>query len=446
MTYSKYPSYTKNNTPWLHLVPTSWQILSGKRLFERRKTINTGMQCSNRLALTMQGVLRRSLEDVDGLQATDYAGYQIFERGDLAFKLIDLQNIKTSRVGFVPERGIMSPAYIRVARRHSHINTRYFYWFYYSLYLQNIFNSLGGGVRQTLGAEELLELPVCVPSQPEQRAIAMFLDRETAKIDRLIEKQERLIALLEEKRQAEISHAVTKGLNPNAPMKNSLASFIGTIPAHWQTSPVKRALQYVTSGSRGWSEYVSDTGPLFVQSGDIGKDMNVTLSNAQRVCLPRKAEGKRTAIKRFDILICITGGRTGSVGLISEDNEEAYVNQHIALTRADSHAAYPPYLAYCLYSHVGQEHFARSQYGLKEGLGLEDVKNTVIPLPPLEEQLKIATWLDQRVKIYSQGITSCSKVVSSLQSKRASLISAAVTGKIDVRGLVEVGDDNTEAA
>lgn len=278
------------------------------------------MKCTNRLALTMSGVIRRSLDDVEGLQSSNYEGYQIFERDDLVFKLIDLENIKTSRVGIVPEKGIMSPAYILVRRNGSSVYPRYAYWFYTNLYLQHIFNQLGGGVRKTLGSEELLENYICVPSTSEQHAVVKFLDRETARIDLLIEKQEGLIALLEEKRQAVISHAVTKGLDPDAPTKDSGIEWLGEIPAHWEVRRVKHAVSFMTSGSRGWSQTFADEGELFLQSGNIGRNMEVNISNAQRIEPQTGAEARRTTLRPDDVLVCITGGRTGAVGYVAETN------------------------------------------------------------------------------------------------------------------------------
>ena len=113
----------------------------------------------HRLALTLGGVVDRALDDVEGLQSSDYSTYQIFETDDLAFKLIDLENIKTSRVGHVPRRGIMSPVYIRLSALKKHTYSRYYYWFFYGAYLNNIFNGMGGGVRQNLTPTDLLEFP-----------------------------------------------------------------------------------------------------------------------------------------------------------------------------------------------------------------------------------------------------------------------------------------------
>jgi type I restriction enzyme S subunit len=209
------------------------------------------------------------------LQASEFETYQIFDAGDLVFKLIDLQNIKTSRVGLVPERGIMSPAYIRLRVEANRVLPEFCYWYFTDLYNRQVFNQLGGGVRQTLGPEELLTLPFIRPTLEEQSAIAAFLDQETGKIDALVAEQERLIALLKEKRQSVISQAVTKGLNPNAPMKDSGIEWLGQVPAHWEPRKVSHLFR-AGKGKNGQmltKEFcAANEGPYPVYSGQTEDD------------------------------------------------------------------------------------------------------------------------------------------------------------------------------
>ncbi len=190
-----------------------WMIAPAKRRFQYRKDINKGMRETHRMALTMRGVIDRSLDDLEGLQASDYSTYQIFEQGDIAFKLIDLENIKTSRVGLVPRRGIMSSAYIRLMPTSPDADSRFYSWFFFAVYLNNIFNGMGGGVRQNLTPTDLLEFPIPIPDLPTQRAIADFLDRETTRIDKIIERTRISIDRLKEYRSALITAAVTGQIN-----------------------------------------------------------------------------------------------------------------------------------------------------------------------------------------------------------------------------------------
>jgi type I restriction enzyme S subunit len=263
-------------------------------------------------------------------------------------------------------------------------------------------------------------------------AIASFLDRETAKIDALIAKQEKLIELLKEKRKAVISHAVTKGLDPTIPTKPSGVEWLGDMPKHWKASRVKFTASFITSGPRGWSDYLTDTGPIFLQSGDLNDQMEVDFSQAKRVDPPNNAEGRRTALEAFDVVVCITGANTGRVAVIDDLPDTAFINQHLALIRPIHEEMSSRYMAYWLASRGGRSYFDVSQYGLKEGLSLWDISEAPCPVPLLQEQLDIVAYLDATTLKIDSLIGKAKQAIALQKEHRTALISAAVTGKIDV--------------
>lgn len=193
---------------WLADIPERWEVRRGKFVFRFKKEPNNRYQCDHILALTLRGVINKADYEAHSLTPTDYASYQIFYPNDLVFKLIDLENFQTSRVGIVPEKGIMSPAYLRIVPVVK-ITPKFFYWFYYSLYLQGIFNFLGMGVRSTLNQYDLLSQFVTLPPTQEQKQIATFLDAETERIDRTVALVESQIEKLKEYRSSLIYSAVT---------------------------------------------------------------------------------------------------------------------------------------------------------------------------------------------------------------------------------------------
>lgn len=294
-----------------------------------------------------------------------------------------------------------------------------------------------GAINQTSGIQNLdqdryFNEFAAYPTTSEQVAIAAFLDRETAKIDTLVAEQEKLLTLLAEKRQATISHAVTKGLNPDAPMKDSGVEWLGKVPEHWELRQLKTVSTFTTSGPRGWSDRISEDGSLFIQSGDLNDAMGVEFSTAKRVVVKNDAEASRTQLSDGDVLVCITGAKTGNVAVCSSVPEPAYVNQHLCLIRPGE-MAYPAFLAAQLKSRVGQIQFELSQYGLKQGLSLENVRETLIVLPPHQEQVALYAFLDtETTKLDSLKLES-ERAIALLKERRTALISAAVTGKIDVR-------------
>jgi len=193
----------KNSFSW---VPenANWEIAKGKRFFANLKTPNLNVIESNVLSLTLRGVVRNNMDKPEGLVPADYSTYQIFEKDDLVFKLIDLENIRTSRVGIVPERGIMSSAYIRIVPS-KEIFPKYAYWWFYNLWCQNVFNDLGDGVRANLSSDDLLELPFPKPPMEEQKRIAIELDAQIEEVNNKIIDHQEITSLLGELRSALIT-------------------------------------------------------------------------------------------------------------------------------------------------------------------------------------------------------------------------------------------------
>jgi type I restriction enzyme S subunit len=194
---------------------------------------------------------------------------------------------------------------------------------------------------------------------------------------------------------------------------------------------VKHQAVYFTSGSRGWGDFYSDEGDLFLQSGDLTNNCTISLTNAKRVKLPRKAEGLRTRLQTNDTVVCITGANTGRVANVGEISETIYVNQHLCLVRP-SKVIDHRYLSLALSGSAGRTHFSLCQYGLKEGLSLDDVKNCAFPVPPLFEQGEILGFIDRISSAIEASKNSVSRQIQSLKSLRSTLIAHAVTGKIAI--------------
>ena len=283
-----------------------------------------------------------------------------------------------------------------------------------------------------------------LPSLEEQKKIANFLDHETAKIDTLIEKQQQLIKLLKEKRQAVISHAVTKGLNPNAPMRDSGVEWLGEVPEHWIVIRAKYLFDFITSGSRGWAEYYSEEGSLFFRIANLTRDtIEPKLLSIQNVVIPSNTEGERSKIKTNDILISITAD-LGSVCVANEKIASGYVSQHISLCRPNKKVISSRWLGYFILSDLVKEQFMGAGYGgTKIQLSLEDIRELWMVQPDSLEQLKIAEYIDLQMNKFSSLEKKADKQIELLQERRTALISAAVTGKIDVRNWQTPNNTNT---
>ena len=174
---------------WIGEIPDNWDVARTKNFFSNHKII-AGDQADSyeRLALTLNGVIKRSKEDSNGLQPEEFTGYQVLKENELVFKLIDLENISTSRVGLSPYTGIVSPAYI-ILEGHEGTNMKYGEYFFLSMWQRTIFNQMGDdGVRSSLNVSDLLNIPFTFPSLEEQQLISEFIDAQCNHIDNIIEK------------------------------------------------------------------------------------------------------------------------------------------------------------------------------------------------------------------------------------------------------------------
>lgn len=277
--------------------------------------------------------------------------------------------------------------------------------------------------------------PILIPPLPEQTAIATFLDRETAKIDALVAEQEKLIALLQEKRQAVISHAVTKGLDPNVPMKDSGVEWLGEVPGHWGVSPLK-FLARVGNGStpnRDNPHYWAEDGFPWLNSSVVNQS---EVSEAERFVTPTALkECHLPIIEPPAVLVGITGqGKTR--GMAAPLTFTATVNQHVAYIKPDRDCLGVDFLLRVLeaaYLHLRTE--SEGVGSTKGAITCEQLGAWRMPIPGLREQSEIVCFLDAETTKIDTLTAEARTAITLLQERRTALISAAVTGQIDVRGM-----------
>jgi type I restriction enzyme S subunit len=426
---NSYSAYKNSGVPWLGKVPEHWQVRRGKWLFRHKKEINADRRHTNVLSLTLRGVVNNDPEDPEGLVPKDYGSYQYFAKGDLVFKLIDLENLRTSRVGLIHEGGIMSPAYVRLIQVHDGVQ-RFFFQQYYDLYQRGIFNQLGAGVRSTLGPTDLLNVPIVVPDIPEQVAIVRFLDHLDRRVRRYIRAKHKLIKLLEEQKQVIIHHAVTRGLDPNFRLKPSGVEWLGDVPEHWEVMPLKR-IAWFKSGA-GFP--VSDQGDQslevpFIKVSDMtlpGNELWIesagsTVSNetaarlgafvfpADTIIFPKVGgallTNKRRLLRKPS---CIDNNVMGCV-IKSLDLQYGFILlQQLDLGRLAKPGPVP-------------------------AIGEGDVREIKVALPPSKEQTALVESVHQATADLDTAIIAANRETDLLREYRTRLSADVVTGKLNVR-------------
>jgi type I restriction enzyme, S subunit len=338
--------------------------------------------------------------------------------------LADEEGMATTEALVLMSESVMAPAFLK-----------------YVLLSEKFIDAVSGA---TFGAkmpranwETIGGLPILLPTIPEQHKIAAFLDWKNSQIDALIAKKQELLEKLKEKRLAVITQAVTKGLNPDAPMRDSGISWLDDVPTDWQIKRLRHCAGLITSGSRGWAQHFADSGSLFLRITNLTREsIELDLNDIQRVAPPDGAEGNRTYTQAGDILISITAD-LGSVAVIPEKLEAAYVSQHLSLVRLDSEDIDPLWIAYSVLSHIGEYQLLGAGYGgTKVQLSLGDIKEIVFCHPPtLDEQRHILKFIEVETKRSDNLISLAESVIARLTEYRTSLITVATTGKIDVRNV-----------
>ncbi|MGC0422157.1 restriction endonuclease subunit S [Embleya sp. AB8] len=420
---STYPQYTAIAQPWVGRTPAHWGTTRGKNLFT---LVSRSVRPDDEVVTCFRDgtvTLRKNRRTTGFTQSVKEIGYQGVRKGDLVIHAMDAF---AGAVGVSDSEGKSTPVYA-VCQPRPGIEAEYYALLIRHMALSGWITALAKGIRErstdfrfSQFGSQYLPLP---PTE-EQQAIVKYVRRIEQEAGAAIRIKRRLIALLDEQRAAVIENAVTKGVPGPLALPTSLKHL-----------EVKRIARLVTSGSRGWADYYSDTGDWFLQSGNIGRRLKLKLEKVQCVTIPKSTEGVRTRAQEGDLLVCITGAMTGNIGVIhNELQRPTYVNQHVALIRPRPELINSDYLALCLHSQSGQQQFKVNEYGgTKQGLGLAEVKSTRVPVPPIDVQTSIVRYVAQETRQIDFAITRAEREISLLREYQTRLTSDVVTGKLDVR-------------
>lgn len=454
MSFPRYERYKDSGIEWLGEVPKHWQHASLRHACRR---ITDGSHFSPKSVEDGKSyVTVRNLDcgkiDLLGAAKVSPEDFEQLEKAGCRPAINDVLFSKDGTVGKVAiveddnfvalsSLAIISPEFGKLA-------PKFLFYFLQSANGEKQIESLYAGAalrRITLDAIVGIWLPL--PELPEQQTIAAFLDRETAKIDVLIAEQQRLIELLKEKRQTVISHAVTKGLNPNAPMKDSGIEWLGEVPKHWDVTRLGFLCKKIGSGKTplGGSETYIDSGVVFIRSQNV-YDEGLRLDDVVYISEQTDSEMYWSRVNSGDILLNITGASLGRTCLVPDNFEPANVNQHVCIIRLIE-AELGSYIAMVMKSSCLKAQIDAAQTGAaREGLNFGVISKLTFALPPISEQQNIAAFLDHETAKLEALTTESKTAITLLQERRTALISAAVIGKIDVRGLVSASSPEVEQA
>jgi type I restriction enzyme S subunit len=420
--HSKYPKYKDSGEYWMGEIPASWDVKRLKHIFNEKKIAhNPELNCGS---ISFGKVVYK---DDDKIPLSTKASYQEVLEGEFLINPLNLNyDLISLRIALSDKNVVVSSGYI-VLKDKGQIDKVYYKWLLHR-YDVAYMKLLGSGVRQTINFNHIANSLLAFPPLPEQTAIANFLDNKTAKIDTAIAQKEKTIALLKERKQIMIQNAVTKGLDPNAKMKDSGVEWIGEIPEGWEVKRLKFLgnIRYglgqppkekegglpiirATNVERG---KIVEKGLIFVDPDDIPWDRNPEL-------------------KKDEIIVVRSGAYTGDSAIVTQKYHNSIAGYDMVFTPTNSK---PQFISYALLSNYvlySQLYLLRMR-AAQPHLNAEELGETLIITPTEKEQTLIVSYIENQSTKIDKSIALQQKQIDRLKEYKAVLIDSAVTGKIKV--------------
>jgi type I restriction enzyme S subunit len=450
MSFPRYPAYKPSGVAWLGEVPEHWEALRLRFV----ATLNPSKQEARELgnkevvsflpmeAIGEDGSLR--LEQEKEISEC-LSGYSYFRDGDVCIAKITpcFENGKGAILRELKGGIGFGTTELIVARPDNEkITSEFLDYVFRSQTFRRLGKTemYGAGGQKRVPDSFVSDFTAILPSIEEQSQIATFLDRETAKIDALIAEQQRLIELLQEKRQAVISHAVTKGLNPDAPMKDSGVEWLGEVPEHWELLQLKRLSRpgsSITYGIVQAGPHIEDGIP-YIRTSDMAGD-SLSIETCQRTSHEIDRSYTRSKVNTGDLVVAIRA-TVGKVLVVPEELDGANLTQGTAKF-SPGNQVLTDFIKLSFESRYLQAQVDASSKGATFAeITLDALRRLVFAVPPVGEQAEIASKVIALVNDFEGLIADSQRSAALLQERRSALISAAVTGQIDVRGLAPEAD------
>ncbi|AUG53491.1 restriction endonuclease subunit S [Thalassospira marina] len=429
-----YPAYRASGLPWLGHVPEHWDVRRNGRLFSERN--QTGFEDLPILEVSLRtGVRVRDMENgARKQQMKDRSKYKYAAKGDISYNMMRMWQ---GAVGVAPVDGLISPAYV-VARPFDEVETRYYtYLFRTDAYMREV-NKFSRGIvsdRNRLYWDEFKQMPSAFPPTDEQIRIADFLDAHSRLTARLIRNKRRLIGLLNEQKQAVINQAVTRGLDPNAPMKPTGIDWMPEVPARWGLPKFKFFARFLSGGTPPMAEgkYWTDDIPWVSP-----KDMKVARIASAQMSVSKKAieDGHTPLLKPGNLMMVVRSGILRRSIPVAICDAPVTINQDIKGIVLDENVVSPSYLQLLVTGLEGSLLLAwRKQGATVESLEYQFFANSYLPLPDIHEQNEIEIRCKEETAVFDKAIEKAQSEISLVREYRERLIADVVTGKLDVRGI-----------
>ncbi|ELZ9638955.1 restriction endonuclease subunit S [Proteus mirabilis] len=410
----KYEAYKDSGVEWLGDIPSSWELKPGFVAFCESKSNNKGMKENTVLSLSYGNIVVKPEEKLVGLVPESFETYQLVEPDDIIVRCTDLQNDKVSlRTGLAKNKGIITSAYLNL-RAKSGFDARFLHYYLYSLDTTKVLYKFGSGLRQNLSFLDFKRLPIFEIPEDTQKLISNYLDKKTAQIDDAIAIKEQQISLLKERKQIIIQQAVTQGLDPNVPMKDSGVDWIGDIPAHWNLMSLRYAFEFLNSRRVPISavERESRQGvyPYYGASGVIDY-VDDYIFDEDLILIAE--DGANLLSKSTPLAFVATG--------------KYWVNNHAHIIKPKFHGF--KYWAELL---SGLDYTVFISGAAQPKLTRDRLASVLVPVPPKDEIQEIILFIEGIEPDLNHTIDIQKSQIEKLKEYKTTLINSAVTGKIKI--------------
>ena len=437
MTMKRYDSYKDSGIQWLGEIPSHWELKRWRFLLAENKDVNSRLQTKTQLQFRYGEIVPKSSQGEDEETLNTIQKYTVVAPNDIMINGLNLNyDFISQRVAKVSETGAITSAYVSL--RPTEIADPSFYnYLLKAMDSKKMFHGMGSGVRLTLSYKELKSRFLPYPPKEEQETIVAYLDKATAEIDEAIAQQQRMIDLLNERKQIIITQTVTRGLNPNAPLRDSGIGWIGQIPEHWRVRRFKSLYSTRTGITFTKADLIEDGEPV-ISYGQIHSKENYGTSINPKLIrfIPQKlTKGKVSSLAhKGDFLFADTSEDFEGCGnnVYIDTDSPLYAGYHTILAKSN-HSEIGQYLGY-LFNSINWRKQVRSKvngvkvYSITQSI----INSTTVILPPIPEQEEIVRFLDEKVKAINGAIEALNRTIVMLQERKQIIINEVVTGKVKV--------------
>ncbi len=429
-----YSAYKDSGEQWLGQIPAHWEMRQWRFLLKENVTPNTDCKETQQLQFKYGEIIPKANQEIDSDTLKIICKYNKVQPNDIMINGLNLNyDFISQRIGMVRTNGIITSAYISL-RPIGSANPSYYNYLLKAMDAQKMFHGMGTGVRLTLSYKELKSKYLPFPTEAEQEAMVACLDEQAGKLDQAIAREQKMIDLLEERKRIIIQQAVTKGLNPNAKMKDSGIDWIGEIPEGWKVMRLKRLVDFAGRiGFRGYgTEDLTDeeNGAITLSPSNM-QNGKMTYTKCAYLKWHKYYESPEIMVYDGDILFVKTGSTYGKTAIVKDLPKEATINPQLLILKnikGDNR-----FIAHMLSTPLIKNQVERIVIGgTIPTISQEKIGNLRLIVPNKDEQISIVEYIAEKTKPIDDAIKAKDKLISLLQERKQIIINEVVTGKIKV--------------